>query len=78
MGKLCFPYKFIGLESLEFLENIGGTRIMEKPFLNGFEWVKRKLCGKKGKAKQNPYTGALIATPESDLQVFPHPVVRKK
>ena len=54
---------------------------MEKPFLNGFEWVKRKLCGKKGKAKQNPYTGALLATPESDLQgkeVFPHPVVRKK
>ena len=76
MGKLCFPYKFIGLESLEFLENI-----LEKPFLNGFKWVKRKLCGKKGKAKQNPYTGALLATPESDLQgkeVFPHPVVRKK
>ena len=92
MGKLCFPYKFIGLETHEFLHNIGATkiiekpfieatRIMEEPFLKGFEWVKRKLCGKKGKAKQNPYTGALLATPESDLQgkeVFPHPVVRKK
>ena len=81
MGKECFLYKFIGLESYEFLHNIGATRIIEEPFLKGFEWVKRKLCGKKGKAKQNPYTGALLATPESDLQgkeVFPHPVVRKK
>ena len=92
MGKECFLYKFIGLETHEFLKNIGATkiiekpfieatRIMEEPFLKGFEWVKRKLCGKKGKAKQNPYTGALLATPESDLQgkeVFPHPVVRKK
>ena len=81
MGKLCFPYKFIGLETYEFLHNIGATRIIEEPFLKGFEWVQRKLCGKKGKAKQNPYTGALLATPESDLQgteVFPHPVVRKK
>ena len=81
MGKLCFPYKFIGLESYEFLHNIGATRIIEEPFLKSFEWVQRKLCGKKGKAKQNPYTGALLATPESDLQgkeVFPHPVVRKK
>ena len=61
MGKECFLYKFIGLETYEFLHNIGATRIMEKPFLNGFEWVKRKLCGKKGKAKQNPYTGELLA-----------------
>ena len=81
MGKECFLYKFIGLETHEFLHNIGATRIMEKPFLNGFEWVKRKLCDKKGKAKQHPYTGALLATPESDLQgkeVFLHPVLRKK
>ena len=39
----------------------------KKRFLRSVKSVKRKCSSKKDKAKQNPYTGAPLTTPESDL-----------
>ena len=49
------------------LECAEGHRNPKKPLKRSFKYLKRKCSSKIEKAKQNSYTGAPLATPESDL-----------
>ena len=64
--KTSFFLKEICLKTYDLLHHCGAHRKTKKFFLQGFKWVKRKLCRKKDIAKQNSYTSASLATPESD------------
>ena len=57
-----------GLECISVMLECRAHRKPKKRFLRSVKSVKRKCSSsKKDKAKQNPYTGAPITTPESDL-----------